>query len=124
MRDDAPELGPIAFHFHEGVAKLALLRALRKRFLQQTTEPVLLPLDPEDVLDFLSGTRGVQEHATHDFVARETACASDAFEVGRVRVREAHRNPMFELPHLTSIDIAIVLSREKVGSHARISRRR
>ena len=128
MREDAPELGPIAFHFHEGAAELAFLRALCECLLEQTTEPVLLPLNPEDVLNFLSGTRarnrGVQEHAPHDLVACEPARASDVFEVRCVRVSEAHRDPMFEIPHLTSIDIAIALSREKNVSRARISRRR
>jgi hypothetical protein len=57
MRDHAPELGPVAFNFDKGAAKLALLCALRECFLQQAAEPVLLTLNPEDVLNFLSSAR-------------------------------------------------------------------
>jgi hypothetical protein len=128
MIDNTPELGTVSLDLAEGAAKLGFFDALGQRLLQQTTEPVLLPLNPEDVLNFLSGTRarnrGVQEHAPHDLVACEPARASDMFEVRCVRVSEAHRDPMFEIPHLTSIDIAIALSREKNVSRARISRRR
>ena len=115
MREDAPELGPIAFHFHEGAAELAFLRALCECLLEQTTEPVLLPLNPEDVLNFLSGTRarnrGVQEHAPHDLVACEPARACEVLQVSRVRIGQPHGDSMVEIPHLTSIGIAIVLSR-------------
>ena len=57
MRDNASELGPVAFHLDEGPAKLGLLCALGECFLQQATETVLLPLNPEDVLDFLQSAR-------------------------------------------------------------------
>ena len=57
MSDDAPELGPVAFHLDEGAAKLGLFGALRECFFEQTTEPVLLALNPEDVLNFLASTR-------------------------------------------------------------------
>ena len=57
MGDHASELGPIAFDFDEGAAKLGLFGALRECFLEQTAEPVLLPLNPEDVLNFLASTR-------------------------------------------------------------------
>ncbi len=53
MGDDASELGPIAFDFDEGAAKLGLFRALRECFLEQTAEPVLLALNPKDILNFL-----------------------------------------------------------------------
>jgi hypothetical protein len=61
-----------------GAAKLGLLRALCECVLGQTLEAVLLPLNPEDVLDFLPGTRArnfdVQERASDNLVAREPAC--------------------------------------------------
>ena len=53
MRDHASELGPIAFDFDERSAKLGLFSALRECFLEQTAEPVLLALNPEDILNFL-----------------------------------------------------------------------
>jgi hypothetical protein len=55
--DDAPELGSVAFHFDERSAKLGLLGSLGERLLEQTAEPVLLALNPEDVLNFLPRTR-------------------------------------------------------------------
>ena len=79
MREDTPELGPIAFDFDQGSAQRCLLLALRECLLEQTSETVLLPLNPDDILHFLPGTRArnidVQEHASHDFVAREPACS-------------------------------------------------
>jgi len=53
MRDHASELGPVAFHFDEGPAKLALFGALGECLLQQTAQTVLLALNAEDVLNFL-----------------------------------------------------------------------
>ena len=64
MRDHAAELGPVALHFDQGPAKLGLLGSLDERLLEQTAEPILLPLNPEDVLNFLpstcAGNLGVQ----------------------------------------------------------------
>jgi len=53
MRDNASELGAVAFDFDEGPAKLGLFGALRECFLEQTAEPVLLALNPKDILNFL-----------------------------------------------------------------------
>jgi len=115
MRDHAPELGAVAFNFDEGAAKLGLFGALRECFLQQAAEPVLLPLNPEDVLNLLPSTRarnlGVEEHAPHDLVAREAACACELLKVSRVRIGQADRDAMLEFPHPTSISITISLSR-------------
>ena len=55
--DDAPELGPVAFNFDQGVAKLGLLGSFGERLLEQTAEPVLLALNPKDVLNFLQSAR-------------------------------------------------------------------
>jgi len=57
MIDDTPELGPVSFHLDEGAAKLVGLRSLSESLLQQAAESVLLPLNPEDVLNLLPSTR-------------------------------------------------------------------
>lgn len=68
MGDHTSELGPIAFDFDEGPAKLGLFGALRECFLEQTAEPVLLPLNPEKILNLLPCTRAwhfrSQKHTT------------------------------------------------------------
>jgi len=115
VRDHASELGRIAFHFDEGSAKLGRFGPLRKCLLQQSTESVLLALNSEDVLNLLPSTRarnlGVQEHAPHDLVPRESARVCELLKVSRVRIGQAHRDSMLEIPHLRSISITIVLSR-------------
>jgi len=126
--EDAPELGSVALHFDEGATKLGLLCSFGERLLEQAAEPILFALDSEEVLNFPPGTRarnlGVQEHASHYFVAREPACSRQIFEVGRVHVSEPHSDSTFQIPHPMSISIAIALSRWNVVLHARISRRR
>jgi len=57
MRDHASELGSVAFNFDESAAKLRLFCSVGERLLEQTAEPVLLALNPEDVLNFLQGAR-------------------------------------------------------------------
>jgi hypothetical protein len=61
VRDNAPQLGSVALHFDERSAKLGLLSSLGERLLEQTAEPILFPLNPKDVLNFLSspGARNV-----------------------------------------------------------------
>ena len=128
MGEDAPELSSVALHFDEGAAKLSLLSSFSERLLEQATETVLFALNPEDVLHFLPGTSARnldgQQQAAHDFVAREPARTCELVEVDRMRVRESHRDPMFQIPHPMSISMAIALSRRNLVSHARISRRR
>ena len=128
MGEDAPELGSVALHFDERSAELGLLRSLRECLLEQAAKSVLLALNPEDVLNFLPGTSARnldgQQQAAHDLVAREPARACEVLEVGRMRVRKPHRDPMFQISHSASIGMAITLSRQNVQSHGRISRRR
>ena len=57
MGDDASELDSVALDFDERAAKLALFRAFRECFLQQSAEPVLLALNPDDVLNLLPSAR-------------------------------------------------------------------
>ena len=114
MIDDTPELGTVSFHLDERAAKLGFFGALSESLFQQSAEPVLLPLDSEDVLDLLPSTRarnpGVEEHASHDLVAREAARVCELLKVGHVRIGQAHRDSMVEFAHLASISIAIALS--------------
>ena len=67
MCEDPPELGCIAFHFNEGAAKCGLLLSLGQRLLEQATKAVLLPLDPQEILNLLPRTRawdlGAQKRA-------------------------------------------------------------
>ncbi len=115
MRDHASEFGPVAFNFDKGAAKLGLFGAFSESLLQQSAETVLLALNPKDVLKFLPSTGarnlGVCEHASHDLVTSEAACVCELLKVGRVRISQAHRDSMLEIPHLMSICIAIALSR-------------
>ena len=54
MRDDAPQLGRIAFHLEQGAAECGFLLTLGQRLLEQPTKAVLLPFDPQKVLDLLA----------------------------------------------------------------------
>ena len=115
MRDHASELGSVLFDLDKGAAKFRLLRALREGFLQQAAEPVLLALNPEDVLNLLPSARardlGVQKHAPHHFVASEAARVCEVLQVTCVRIGQADCDSMLEFPHLTSIGVTIALSR-------------
>ena len=57
MREDAPELGRVAFHLDQGAAKLGFFFSLRQRLLEQAAEAVLLSLDPQEILNLLTRTR-------------------------------------------------------------------
>jgi len=128
VREDAPELGRVAFDLDQGAAKLGFFFTLGQRLLEQASKTILLALNPEDVLHFLPGTRarnlGVQEQASHDFVAREPARSCEVFKADRVRIRESHSDPILEIPHDMRIGIAIMMSRRNLASRVRISRRR
>ena len=53
MREDAPELGRIAFHLDQCAAEYGFLLSLGQRLLEQATKAVLLPLDPQEILNLL-----------------------------------------------------------------------
>jgi hypothetical protein len=55
--EDAPELGCIAFHFSECATKYGFFLSLGQRLLEQAPEAVLLPLDPQEILNLLPSTR-------------------------------------------------------------------
>jgi hypothetical protein len=55
--EDAPELGCIAFHLNQGPAKRGFFLSLGQRLLEQAPEAVLLPLDPQEILNLLPRTR-------------------------------------------------------------------
>jgi hypothetical protein len=57
VREDAPELGRIAFHLDQCATEYGLLLSLGERLLEQSAEAVLLPLDPQEILNLLPRTR-------------------------------------------------------------------
>jgi len=128
MRDDASELGPVAFHLDEGPAKLGLFGAFRECFLEQTTEPVLLALNPEDVSNLLQGARprdvSGQNQTAQDLSTGEPGRSLEGFEAGEVLVADPHANEMPKTPHRKSIGSVRRLSSADPVSRVRISRRR
>ena len=88
MRDHAPKLGPVAFDFDKRAAKLRLFRSLGECLLEQTAEPILLALNPEDVLDFLPSARARnvsgQKQTTKDLSPRKPGSFPKGIEMGDV----------------------------------------
>ena len=128
MGDHASELGPVAFDFDEGAAKLGLFGALRECFLEQTAEPVLLALNPEDILDFLQSTRARdvsgQNQTTQDLSTGEPGRILEGFEVGEMLIANAYPDEMRKTPHCKSIGSVGRLSSADLVLRVRISRRR
>ena len=75
MREDAPELGRVAFDLDQGAAKLGLFFTLGQRLLEQAAKAVLFPLDPQEILNLLPRTRArdlrAKEHAADDLSVGE-----------------------------------------------------
>ena len=128
MGDDASELGSVALDFDERAAKRALFRALRECFLQQTAEPVLLALNPEDVLNFLASTRtgdvSSQKQTTQDLSTGETGRILEGLEAGEMLIADTQANEMPKTPHSKSIRSVPGLSSADLVLRVRISRRR
>jgi hypothetical protein len=128
VRDDAPEVGRIAFHFNERSTKRRLFFTLGQRLFEQTAETVLLPLDPQKVLNFLARACarnfGVQERAPQELSATEPSGIHECLETHHVFIPDAHTDEMPESLHTKIINIVISLSRKNVATSARISRRR
>jgi hypothetical protein len=101
--EDAPELGRVAFDLDQGAAKLGLFFTLGQRLLEQATEAVLLPLDPQEILNLLPRTRtrdlSAQEHTAKDFSVREAGGFSKGAKAGDVLIAYARPDEMAKLPH-------------------------
>jgi len=128
MGDHASELGPIAFDFDEGAAKLGLFGALREYFLEQTAEPVLLALNPKDILNFLQSARARdvsgKNQTTQDLSTGEPGRVLEGFEAGEMLIADPHANEMPKTPHCKSIGSVRRLSSADLVLRVRISRRR
>jgi len=128
VSDDPTELGGVPLYLDERAPKGRLLLALGQRLFEQTPEAVLLPRDPEEILNLLARSRardlGLEERASHDLVALEPTRSRQALEAGYMLFGQPHRESMFEIPHTKIISIAIALSRKNAAPSARISRRR
>ena len=103
MCDDAPQFGRIAFHLHQGAAERGFLLTLGQRLLEQPTKAVLLPLDPQEILNLSPRTRTwdlcVQKRTTQDLSARESRRFRKGVETGDVFVSDAQANEMSKSPH-------------------------
>jgi hypothetical protein len=101
--ENAPELGRVAFHFNEGAAKCGLLLTLGQCLLEQAPKAVLLPLDPQEILNLLSSTRAwdlrAQKRTTYDFSVREPRRFGKVAETGNVLIPYAHPDEMSKPPH-------------------------
>ena len=128
MCQDTPELARVAFHLDQGAAKLGLFGALRERLLEQTAEPVLLALNPEDILHSLQGARtrdvGGQNQTTQDLSTGETGRILKGSEVGEVLIADPHTDEMPKTAHSKSIGSIRRLSSTDLALRVRISRRR
>jgi len=125
MRDDAPEFGPVAFHFDEGPPKLGLFRALCECILEQTAEAVLLALNPKDVLNFLASAcaRNVsgQKQTTKDFSTAEPGRLLEGFKVGEMLIADPYPDEVPKTPHWKSIGSVRRLSSADLVSRVRIT---
>ena len=72
---------------------------LSECLLEQTPEAVLLPLNPEKILNLLPRTRArnlnVQKRASHNLVALQPARFRKGLKVSHMLFGEPHRESMF-----------------------------
>ena len=103
MCDDAPQLCRIALHFNQGAAERGLLLTLGQRLLEQATKAVLLPLDPQKILNLLPSTRAwylrTQKRTSQDFAVRESRRLGKYAETVNVLIPYAHPDEMTKPPH-------------------------
>ncbi len=103
MCDDTPQLCRIALHFNQGAAERPFLLALGQRLLEQATKAVLLPLDPQEILNFLPCTRAwdlrIQKRTTQDLSARESGRFGKGVETCDMFVPNAQANEVSKPPH-------------------------
>jgi len=128
VRDNAPEFGCVALHLDERSAKLRLFCSLGQRLLEQTAKPILFPLNPEDVLNFLpsAGARNVsgQKQTTKDLSTGQPRRILEGLEAGEMLLADPHPDEMPKTPHPKSIDSVQRLSSADLVLRVRISRRR
>jgi hypothetical protein len=100
---DAPQLCRIAFHFNQGAAERGLLLTLGQRLLEQATKAVLLPLDPQEILNLLPRTSAwdlcVEKRTTQDLSARESRRLGKGVETGDMFVANTQANEVSKPPH-------------------------
>ena len=103
MCDDAPELGGITFHLDQGAAKYRFLLAFRQCLLEQAAKAVLLPLDPQEILNLLplacAWDLRVEKCTTQDLSARESGRFGKGVETCDMFVPNAQANEVSKPPH-------------------------
>ena len=103
MCNDAPQLGRVAFHLGQRAAKDGFLLTLGQRFLEQATQAVLLPLDPQEILNLLPRTCAwdfrAQKRASQDLSVCEPRRFRKDAETGNVLIPYAHPDEMSKPPH-------------------------
>ena len=103
MCENAPKLSRVAFHFDQGAAKYRFLFTLSQRLLEQATKAVLLPLDPQEILNLLPSTRAgdlrTQKRTSQDFAVRESRRFGKNAETVNVLIPYAHPDEMSKAPH-------------------------
>jgi hypothetical protein len=101
--ENAPELGRVAFHLDQGVAKRGFILMLGERLLEQAPEAILLPLDPQEILNLLprtgAGDLCAQHQTTQDLSVRESRRFGKGAETGDVLIAYAHPDEMPKPPH-------------------------
>jgi hypothetical protein len=126
--NDAPQLGRVAFHLGQRAAKDGFLLTLGQRFLEQATQAVLLPLDPQKILNLLPRARGwdlrIEKRATQDLASRESGRFRKGIETGNVFIANTHTDEMPKAPHEPIVSSSRRLSSADLASRVRISRRR
>jgi hypothetical protein len=128
VREDAPELGRTAFHLDQCATEYGFLLSLGQRLLEQATKAVLLPLDPQEILNLLPRTRAwdlrAQKRTTYDFSVRESRRLGKGAETGNVLIPYAHPDEMSKPPHQQMVSLTRRLSSSDLALRVRISRRR
>jgi hypothetical protein len=128
LRDDASELGGVAFHFHEGAAQRGLLLAFGERLLEQASETVLLPLNPEKILNLLARTRAwdlcIEKRTAKYLSTREPGSFYKGLQTRDVLIAYAETDEMPKAPHAQIISSNSCLSSAHLVLRVRISRRR
>ena len=128
MRENAPELRRVAFYLDQHPAKRGFVLSLGEGLLEQATEAVLLPLDPEEILHLLprprAGDLRVQKQTTDDLSVRESRRFGKGAEMGKVLIAYTHPDEMSKSPHRQIVCRTRRLSSTDLAPRVRIGRRR